>query len=1776
MIKGNYKRILFLFFVFVLSNSISFSQISWDGGGDGVNWSSANNWSTNVVPTNADNVVIPNNKNITVDIAAVCASLTIGDNSAPLAATVTIQSNKSLNITTAGGGSGNLAFNPNNKAVGYTLSVGGGTLTVAGSFTSGNVGNRGSVLSVTTGSVTFTSGTAFTFPKGMDVTITGTGTVSFAAAFTLGAASAAESSTLTLQGAGAFTFSGLVTLSDADNIIQNNTTAGTFNFNGGFTLSAGGSASFITMAGTRVNFAGNLNVSTTALVFNAASAAVITGTSSITPTAAITFGDFTIASGGAATLAGNIAVAGDWSNLGGTLTSGGFTVTFSGASNNIGGTASTAFGPVVIVSGSAYTMNNSNSLTTLVINSLGGAATSLTLGPSNPTLTISSTLTLCQPVNAITGFNVNGGTCTVAGVLTFSCNSSNGTDISQIAVTSGSLTTNSSVTFDAASATNNASQVITVTGSGSVTFNSTVQNAALGYFEYGTLSITNNGSMTFALGFDFRGGVLSVGPLATVSFNKTGATAFKMTNTFSPTVTTFSGSTLNFNGDVTITSPALVLAAGSTSIFTAASTITPTSAITFGNVTINSGVTVTQAGNISVTGDWTNLGGTRAGNFLATFNGTGTQTITKAGSTETFYSLTTNTTGPLTLESTTDVNITNTLTMTAGNINLNGRTLQLGVGAVATLVRAAGIMYSNTGVFKRYVQSGTAISSSAAPLYGLFPVGTTTDYRPVALNSSVNPTASGYISVTHYDPPPPSYVVDVAYTDNEGSGIQRISTIVAKVSTSGGFAGGTYSVSVTYSNLSSQGVTTDLKLETYTGSVMGSVGTTFATAGTVAAPVGNRSAVSGANLTNDFVIGTINKAAAGTPIRQYYYSRKNGNWNDNSAGNATWSYTSGGAGASCDCTPVNDGYAVISDGQTVTVNVASTVDFLDIGNASTADGTATLTIGKDLRTTGSGKFSPTAGSWTISRDVFLVGTGNSSWPAASTVTGNLNIGSGTILTMSGGAGVTVTGNLIVDGTLALGTSTLTFNGTAGKTISNTSAGSITGAGATVSITTANKTISAGTNLTIASAFAIASAITVTNSGTVTITGNITGAAGTSTWTNAANSVLNTTGAILATGILNASAGPNTVNYNAAGAQTIKTPASSYYDLVASVSGTKSMAASVSVTDNVTIQGTAILDEAVAAYDLSGAAGLTMTGTSEFIVRNTTNNLTKPDLTGTYSLTGGTVTINSDPGLGAKSTTVRGATYYNLNLIGGNQHKMLNVSSITNDFTVGATVYFNDNVALTVGGATIYSTTGSSTLADDLTTGTYTITAGTFNDGGKNIIVTGAGWTKNGGTFTTTGTTSFTGTTTAQTIGGSASTTFYRLVFNNTFATSPQITLGINTAASNALTMTNGIVNLAGFTFTLGSAGAASTLSRAASTTTNWFYGGTLTRQWLNATAITSTSGNYYGLFPVGQSAASSYNPLEINSTVNPTANGSLSVLYTPSVGNSGHDLNPYYSEAGVSVQHILDASFSTSVAGVTGGTYNLDITMTGLNPAGSVSDIRTVIYTGPTTASAVGVYVASTGTVANPTAHRTGLAIADLTSKDFRLGTSNKGATPLPVEFLSLEAQPDGNVVDVNWSTAVEMNTDYFIVQHSKDGVVFEDVAKVQAAGNSSTLKKYSSIDSDPYDGVSYYRLKQFDLDGKFAFSNIVAVNMSSENEFSVFPNPAKGPFNVGISGAKGDRIHVVVRDILGKELYSEVIVLSSDSQVITIDLSGKLSSGVYEVIASSNHKIYQKKIVIR
>lgn len=101
---------------------------------------------------------------------------------------------------------------------------------------------------------------------------------------------------------------------------------------------------------------------------------------------------------------------------------------------------------------------------------------------------------------------------------------------------------------------------------------------------------------------------------------------------------------------------------------------------------------------------------------------------------------------------------------------------------------------------------------------------------------------------------------------------------------------------------------------------------------------------------------------------------------------------------------------------------------------------------------------------------------------------------------------------------------------------------------------------------------------------------------------------------------------------------------------------------------------------------------------------------------------------------------------------------------------------------------------------------------------------------------------------------------------------------------------------------------------------------------------------------------------------------------------------------------------------------------------------------------------------------------------------------PLPIELMYFLARPDGSLVKLDWATASELNNDRFTVERSADGITFQPVLARPGAGNSSSVIEYTDHDRAPLPGVSYYRLRQTDIDGVSTVSPIVAVRFDASS----------------------------------------------------------------------------------
>lgn len=811
-----------------------------------------------------------------------------------------------------------------------------------------------------------------------------------------------------------------------------------------------------TAGGGNLNITGNLTLNTNA-TFNLSKD--VPGNVSFVRS----INDITLNSGSVFNIAGGVTYiqsAGNWINNGGTLNaSPPTTVRFEGIGNSIGGTSATSFPHLQFgntLNNVYYQINQNISCQNLILDA-DNSSRNVTINTYS--VQVNGDLIINQPTTANTNIlSVNGGTLNVSGNLNFSGGANSNTRVGKLLVNSGLATINGNVTW--MGNTTVLSEVIEV--------------------NTGTLNLQQDVSAPYNSGvFNIIGpGVLNFNGNTSVSLNLNGTGGANPAQ-----LNTVYGSTVTFAKGMSNSNTPLTFANGSYQIFTGSGNITINSPIKFGNFVINSGVNVTPTNDFSVQNDWINLGGSFIhNNRRVTFNGTSTQYISKTGG-ETFYNVTSNAAGPITLND--NVTILNNLTMNAGNWNVNSKLLILGNGGPSDLNRMGGIIYG--GEFRRYWPAGTTISYTGSFYYGLFPIGTSTEYRPVQINSTAAPTAAGYIGAYHTD----AYTAtDGSWAANDGLGstVQRMHDQRTTL-TNTGVGGGTYNLDVSFTSLSSIGTLNDMRLMPY---LAAGIGTHAAATGAVSAPTVKRTGLTIADLPNTWAVGTINKdPILGTPLRQPYYSRKTGNWSDVTTGDATWS-TDPITLVSCDCKPTPGSLVFIKSGHVVTldINVTSApngpIDYLVIENGGSLVGTQNITINYDMEVQGTGNFAPTGGTWTISRDLNITGASVSSTPPG------LNFTVGRHLNMSGGGTLNVNnqllvggangGNFTMNGTINAGANTIQLRASAGsKNISGI--GTINGTG-TFSITGMGASILAGTNMTIQPNIYINGAITVTNNGTL--------------------------------------------------------------------------------------------------------------------------------------------------------------------------------------------------------------------------------------------------------------------------------------------------------------------------------------------------------------------------------------------------------------------------------------------------------------------------------------------------------------------------------------------------------------------------------------------------------------------------------------------------------------------------------------------------------------------
>ena len=254
------------------------------------------------------------------------------------------------------------------------------------------------------------------------------------------------------------------------------------------------------------------------------------------------------------------------------------------------------------------------------------------------------------------------------------------------------------------------------------------------------------------------------------------------------------------------------------------------------------------------------------------------------------------------------------------------------------------------------------------------------------------------------------------------------------------------------------------------------------------------------------------------------------------------------------------------------------------------------------------------------------------------------------------------------------------------------------------------------------------------------------------------------------------------------------------------------------------------------------------------------------------------------------------------------------------------------------------------------------------------------------------------------------------------------------------------------------------------------------------------------------------------------------------------------------------------------GNFTLTVDLSAVPGSKNAADLRLLVDTNGTFAAGATQYNVSSSSGSTFT-----FINVSITDNDyFTIGTVNATSTPLPIELTAFDIAYESPIVTTSWQTASELNNDYFTLERAGMDLVFEEVGRKPGAGTSKIPHSYSMIDQYPYEGVSYYRLKQTDLDGTSTYSDTKYMFIEeTKKQLAVFPNPNEGKqIKIAFGNRKFNLNHIAVINQQGRIIETS-FTSSNGLKEYSIELKQKLSPGLYMVKVHYNGKDEFVKLLV-
>lgn len=195
------------------------------------------------------------------------------------------------------------------------------------------------------------------------------------------------------------------------------------------------------------------------------------------------------------------------------------------------------------------------------------------------------------------------------------------------------------------------------------------------------------------------------------------------------------------------------------------------------------------------------------------------------------------------------------------------------------------------------------------------------------------------------------------------------------------------------------------------------------------------------------------------------------------------------------------------------------------------------------------------------------------------------------------------------------------------------------------------------------------------------------------------------------------------------------------------------------------------------------------------------------------------------------------------------------------------------------------------------------------------------------------------------------------------------------------------------------------------------------------------------------------------------------------------------------------------------------------------------------------------------------------------MSTPTSKVVPLPVELTTFNGTLDTrNCATLHWTTATELNSNYFALERSTDGSMFAEVGRMAAGHTSSSTLGYKWPDPQPLTQLTYYRLRQVDLDGKSSYSSVVALSpkLAVAQQLEVYPNPSAGrPVQLFLKGYQETVLILSLTDNLGRSVLVQHLTPSSVQYLAPLALPQDFAPGTYVLTLAGSGTPVKKRIIL-